>query len=218
MQVPGTLPGNYHLIVRADVLNQEKEGSNETNNVWSAPFEVRVPELVLGVPQLDRFLHSKDSKYYRLVVSNDVDLKVSLNLASAGGSTELYIRREAIPTRSEFDAKYNAPLASDQSLRIPGTLAGTYYLLAYADTLTTEPTPFFMRPEASQFEISGFRPKRGGNRGNVTVCVTGASIPREASAQLVYEGNGGIVREVNPIYVRRTNTETLFATFNLEAR
>ncbi len=171
--VPGTLPGRYHLILRSDILNQEKEGPNETNNVWVSEYEVRTREINWGESVSDSFLKEKHSKYYSLTATNDQDLRLTLNLVAATGSTELYIRREAVPTRSVFDARYSAPLAPDQVLRVPGTTASTYYVLAYADTLPNAQAPFTVLAESLPFGLESVHPQNVG-AGEVTVTIRGS--------------------------------------------
>lgn len=213
--VPGTLPGNYHLIIRADVFLQEKPPTNQPNNFVATPIQVSVPELTLGTPYADQFLRSKHARYYRVTVPDNADLRVTLDLAAATGATELYLRREAIPTRSEFDVKYSAPFQPDQVVRVPGTQAGTYYLLAYADTLASEPATFTLLAELLPFALTGVTPNHGGNAGNVTLRLTGSAISSNSTAKLVYLGSNGVPVEVVPIRTRRPDTERIFATFDL---
>lgn len=213
--VPGALPGNYHLIIRADVFMQEKPPTNQPNNFVAMPMQVAVPELTLGTPYADQFLRRGHARYYRVTVPANADLRVTLDLAAATGATELYLRREAIPTRSTFDVKYSAPFQPDQVVRVPGTQAGTNYLLAYADTLASEPAPFTLLAELLPFALTGVTPNHGGNAGNVTLRLTGSGITSNSTAKLVYLGSNGVSVEVVPIRTRRVNMGELDSTFAL---
>lgn len=211
--VPGTLPGDYHLLIRADVYGQEKEGANRANNVISLPIPVSVPELTLGVPCADQFLGKGHTRYYRVTVPDAADLKATLDLASDGGATELYISYTNIPTRSAFDVKYSTPFQPDQVVRVPGTKAGTYYLLAYADSLASEPAPFTLRAELLPFALTGVTPNHGGNAGNVTLRLAGSGITSNSTAKLVYVDRGGVRARIAPVRTLHRDSSHMFAVF-----
>ena len=49
--MPGVMPGDYYVIIRADLYNQEKESGQEGNNVLpSAAIPLDVHELTAGTP------------------------------------------------------------------------------------------------------------------------------------------------------------------------
>jgi hypothetical protein len=100
-------------------------------------------------------------------------------------------------------------------VRVPGTQAGTYYLLAYADTLASQPTPFTLLAELLPFALTGVTPNHGGNAGNVTLRLTGSGITSNSTAKLVYLGSNAVPVEVVPIRTRRVNMGEMFATFDL---
>jgi hypothetical protein len=85
--VPGAFSGDYYLIIRADVYNQEREATGEANNVLATPTPVVMPELTVGTPRADLFLANKHARYYQVVVPDGEDLRVTLDLAATNGAT-----------------------------------------------------------------------------------------------------------------------------------
>jgi hypothetical protein len=102
--IPGALPGNYHILVRADVYNQEHEGANQATNVIATPVPLAVPVLAANGATAHGSLTTNDPSDYYAVHVNGGD---SLGLALAGHADtavdELYASFEAIPTRLSYD-------------------------------------------------------------------------------------------------------------------
>jgi subtilase family serine protease len=130
---PGVLPGQYHVIVRSDVLVQVPD-TDRSNNVRASLDRVAsgVEELVLG-QAAHRGLSTGQALYYRIGVPAGQWLVIEVDAAQAGAATELYVRGAAIPTRSEFDWTDAKPLQADHRLVIPETQAGEYYVLVYGN-------------------------------------------------------------------------------------
>ena len=211
--VPGVFSGNYHILVRTVAFNLE--GTNGPNNTISVPVPVDMPELALGVPTNSVFLQAKHARYWQVVTTEGNDLQVSLDLLATNGATELYLGYGAIPTRSAFNVKYSAPFQPDQVVRVPGTRAGTNYVLAFAEVLGSGSAPFTLSAEYLPFTLSSVTPNHGGNGGLVTMKFTGSGFPSNATAQLVYTNATGEVRQVLPIQTTRPDMSLLVATFDL---
>ena len=211
--VPGVLPGNYHLLVRTVGFNLE--GTNNVENSAVLPVPVSMPTLALGTPTNSVFLQSKHARYWQVVTTEANDLRVSLDLLATNGATELYLGYGAIPTRSAFDVKYSASFQPDQAIRVPGTKAGTNYILAYADTLASEPVPFTLLAKLLPFALTGVTPSHGGNAGLVTMNLLGSGFPSNSTAKLSYLGTNGQPAEVLPIQTARPDMGLLMATFDL---
>ena len=102
--IPGTLPGNYHILVRSDVTNQERETDEANNLVVSPPLTVSVHALVSNGSASSGSLTSADpADYYAIHVNGGDNLGLVLDGLAASGVNELYASFEAIPTRLSYD-------------------------------------------------------------------------------------------------------------------
>ncbi|HOY57194.1 MAG TPA: hypothetical protein PK640_03535 [Verrucomicrobiota bacterium] len=211
--VPGVFPGNYHVLARTVAFNME--GTNGPDNTTAIPTPVYMPEIVLGSPTNSVFLQPGHARYWQLVTTADEDLRVSLDLLATNGATELYLGYAGIPTRSQFDVKYSKPFQPDQVVRVPGTRAGTNYVLAYADALGGQRTPFTILAEYLPLSLLDCTPKFGGNEGDVTIKLIGSALATNTTAKLLCLSSNSVPREILPIRTRRAGCDLLFVTFDL---
>jgi subtilase family serine protease len=139
--LPGGVSGDYYVIVRSDIRNNLPE-TNETNNIGASldAFTLNVEQLSLGVPDTG-VLGKGQSVYYRIDVAAGETLQLSLDSQSTLAANELYIRYGDIPSRSQFDFGFTEAFSADQEIVVPTTQAGTYYVLAYGQTVAdSQPT------------------------------------------------------------------------------
>jgi uncharacterized delta-60 repeat protein len=182
---PGVVPGDYRVIIRTDVVNQVPE-TNEFNNITVSLDRVatQVEELGLGVPASNQLGH-RQARYYRVHVTAGEWLVVELNCAAPSAATELYVRYDAIPTRSEFDFRHSSPLQPNQRIVVPNTREGDYYLLAYGDFI---PAPgsaaTTLLARLSQFLVFDTSFGKGGNAGNLTIPINGVDLDRTCTVGL----------------------------------
>ena len=82
--LPGALPGDYHVIVRADLYNQEKEGGDEGNNVTAVgPFALDVRPLAKdGTPAGGTLQPGDRYDYYQVHLDPAQNLRLRLDAAS----------------------------------------------------------------------------------------------------------------------------------------
>lgn len=209
--LPGLVAGNYHVIIRTDIRNNIPE-VDEHNNIGASldRVDIDADRLTLGVPSSGT-LGQGQSVYYRIDVGAGQTLKVALDSQSSTAANELYIRYGAIPSRTQFDVGYSTPLSADQQVIVPSTQGGTYYVLAYGDSLSGGPAAFSIKASVLVFSIESVGPSHGSNRGDVTVSVTGSKFEDDGTISLV--GGDG---------VRHTATQTwwkdrteIWATFDL---
>jgi hypothetical protein len=115
--IPGALPGDYYILVRSDVYNQEKEGAGEANNVVaSAPIPLALHPLDgNGVASSGTLTSSDPADYYALNVPGGDSVGLVLNGHLATGVNELYASFESIPTRLQYD--YGAVKGEEQTER-----------------------------------------------------------------------------------------------------
>ncbi len=138
----GTTPGNYFILVQADVLAVVSEG-NEGNNVTAIPITVTGAPGDLVIEALTLSAAS---------VARGSQVTVSYNVANRGGATvsQTYTDRFHLSTNATLGGNVtlgtshghtvplpaNATHAHSQAVTIPaGTTPGNYFILVQADAL-----------------------------------------------------------------------------------
>jgi hypothetical protein len=182
--LPGVAPGDYHFIVRTDLANAVRETEDANNGTTSAQtVQATMPALSLG-SSASLGLRDGSSRYYRIDVPSDgEDLVFDLQSDASSGSAQLYLRRGAVPTRSTFDARADAPFNTTQSITLPTAQAGTYYVLARAASIP-DSTSFTLSAQTLTFGVQKVTPAQGGNGGVVTTDVRGSQFDPDATLYL----------------------------------
>ncbi len=207
--MPGLIGGDYYVIVRSDIFNQINE-TNEVNNLNASLDTTRmdVEALTLGTPDAASFAHG-GAVYYRVDVAAGETLRFNFDRAATEGRTELFVSYDAMPSRSDFDFRYNQADSPDQSLVIANTRGGTYYVMAYNAAGATD--AYSITADTLQFSITEIGTAAGSNKGQVTVRIDGAELTTHTTAMLV--GPDGAEHEASQVYWK-DGTE-LWATFDL---
>ena len=213
--VPGVLPGAYYVLVRTDYGNLVYEPNGEYNNITStdANMVVDVEELIIGTPADSNFVHPELSRYFRVTAPAGEDVEIRLDDLDDAGSNELYVSFERIPTRSKFDYRYERNFASDQTIHIPDTHVGTYYMLAYGSNPGgSSPAAFTIGVHFMPLEITEISPARGGNAGTVTVTIQGARFKSSTTTKLIGSDSTVIIGKLHKL----SSTMEMIVTFDLE--
>lgn len=184
--LPGLVAGNYHVIIRSDILNHIPE-SNETNNFGGSLDQVAidVEELRFAVPVAGN-IRAGQSLFYRFdaEAGHTVRLRFSAQLADA--AIELYVRYGRTPTRGQFDFAANDPFATAPVLTLPIEQSGRYYVLAY---VAQGDGNFTIVVEDLPFSVETASPVRVGNNGLVTLEIMGALFASDTTFQLFQTTN-----------------------------
>ncbi|MEQ8785303.1 MAG: CARDB domain-containing protein [Pirellulaceae bacterium] len=209
--LPGVVPGQYHVIVRSDIRNQIIEG-DESNNVGGSLQQVvlDVPALTLGVAA-NGSLAEDQFVYYKVEVPGGEALQIQFDSASADAANELYLRYGAMPSRTEYDLRFDDAFQADQQILAPVTRAGTYYVMAYGDRVDEATAAFTLQADILGFGVEAIDVVRGSNQGRVTLTVSGAKYTTATEVELVHDS--GLVRGAEQ--VRWIDDSTLWATFDL---
>ena len=207
--MPGLIGGDYYVIVRSDIFNQINE-TNEANNLNASLDTTRmdVEALFLGTPDAASFAYG-GAVYYRVEVAAGETLHFNFDRSATEGRTELFVSYDAMPSRSDFDYRYNQADSPDQSLVIANTRGGTYYVMAYNAAGATD--TYSITADTLQFSITEIGTAAGSNKGQVTVRIDGAKLTTHTTALLV--GPDGAEYEASQVYWK-DDTE-LWATFDL---
>jgi Ca2+-binding RTX toxin-like protein/subtilase family serine protease len=208
--LPGVVPGDYQVIVRSDIRNNIAE-SNEANNVSASLDKVTTDAtlLQLGTP-VTGALGQGQAVYYRVDVQEGETLQLNLDSVLDSAFNEIYIRYGEMPSQASFDYGFGQ-IASDQSVIIPSTKAGTYYVMARGNSVPAGPEGFSIEAKILEFGITSISQTEGDRSGRITLEISGAKFTSNLSATLE-DGAGNSVSASN-IWVE--NSSKVFATFDL---
>ena len=183
--LPGVIPGDYYILTRADVYNDEKEIQEDVAiNVTShGPVSVSMRQLAPDSGMERGVLSAADTAdYYQIKVEPGNSVRLRLNGEAGSGHTELYVRFEAVPTRLNYDFRSVAS-GLEQQLLFTGHLAGgTYYVLAYGDQVS-ETIPYQISAESANVAIQGISPNRHAIAPSATITITGAAFDSETNVE-----------------------------------
>ncbi len=210
--LPPTTPGTYRVIIRPDILNEVNEGANEANNrtASASSMNVTVDPLQIGVP-LDTDLDTAQDRLYGIDVPAGATLRVDLTTAADTAANELFLRYNDAPTAAVYDATYTGPRAPNQTLTLPTTLPGTYYLLVSGDAEPTANTPITLYADLAPLSITDVSPDQGGDSRWVTMTVRGAQFSPNAIVKLVRPG----IAELEPVEYQVIDSTKIIAIFDL---
>jgi hypothetical protein len=183
--IPAVVPGDYYVLVRADIRNYLPE-SDEANNlsVSTQTLPVDIVELTLGLPYSSQ-LFTDAEHFYKVHTPSNETLAVTLDSAAPEGANELFARFGAVPNRAEYDAGNSRLLATNQVVVIPDTQQGHYYILLHATDVLNPPMAYTITFRTMPFGIESVSPTTLGDNGHVTMTITGARFEPGAAVSLV---------------------------------
>ena len=119
--LPALAPGNYYVIVRADIRDNVRE-TNKANNEFASPgtIALNLPSLPLNTPTSGTIANTQD-EYFRVDVTAGEDLLLSASFAQST-EAEFYVRYGARPRRSIStirSTRISTTLTSNLRLRTP---------------------------------------------------------------------------------------------------
>jgi hypothetical protein len=209
--LPPLPEGEYFAIVHTDRRRQVAADANRDNNlaVSLIPIALSVPELDLDVPMSDSFAAPNEDRFYQVTVAAGETLVLDLDSAAAGEGVELYARFGALPTPHEFDFGARDPQA-DQSLTIPETQAGVYFVLARSKFGDAAADDFTLTASIPGFGVRSISPTSSANEGQTTVAIRGTDLSANTTASLKLG-----VAALAATTIDFQDPSLLFATFDL---
>ena len=207
--LPGVLPGDYHVIVRSDILNHVLEDNN-TNNAGASLDLVAIDSevLILGTPDTGQIAQGQ-SLYYKFNATAGETVRVRFTTGVPLAGNEIYVSRDAMPSRASFDFAVNEPFIADPDLFIPIAQSGTHYLLVFSGAMPA-PAPYTILAEVLPFTVATVQPALAGNLGSTTFKVRGALLTSETQFELLLDTNVLTAAEL-----MLEDSTTAFVTFNL---
>ncbi|MDV6032452.1 MAG: hypothetical protein F9B45_20670 [Phycisphaera sp. RhM] len=220
--MPAVLPGNYHVLVRTNILSTIAETDKSDNVLTStATASFDLPVLADATP-VTVDVNYRDTLHYQIDIPESVrggSILLKFGTDNSAVANELYLRKDALPTRADHDRRSQQGLSSSQYLILSNVEPGTWYALAATapnasrtDILGTATiqVEFLVPGEYSVFD-SYFG--LGGTAGNRTIEVNGANFDR--SLEVVLSNGTSVVSAAISYY--RPSAEKLYATFDLTA-
>jgi RHS repeat-associated protein len=212
--VPGVLPGNYRIIVRADMYGQEKEAGRKGNNVIASgalPLHVRALATD-GTPASGTLSAADRSNYYAVQLPPRQNVKLTLDSAATAGANETYAKYNGIPTRQDYDYRV-IPNGPDAELTVPATYdGGTYYVLVYADQVSGAQA-YQLKGQASGIFLTSVTPDHYGKTSPGTLTLTGDGFDDTTVVELIASDNSVVA----PTRTNIISSTQLTADFNLPA-
>jgi YD repeat-containing protein len=215
VNLPPVALGSYYAIVQADWRNQVFEGpflahESEKIAVSASTLSVSVPTLKAGTPVQGTFTGAGQGFYYQVSVAPGQTLTLTLNSAATSGANELYIRRGSLPDPSDFDLAARIAGQPNQTLSVPTTTGGTYYVCVRTVYGAASTSGFTLNATLPTFGITSIDEPSGGNTGNVTIPIHGTLLTESTQANLV---SGSTVIPAESVFFQ--DASEIFATFNL---
>ncbi|HOK77368.1 MAG TPA: putative Ig domain-containing protein, partial [Verrucomicrobiota bacterium] len=180
------------------------------NKLTSADaISVGVSRLTLNQPFTDT-LGGGQERLYAVTVGAGETLEISLDSSSDDCATALYARRDGLPDSIRYDAAYEGRLQADQSILVPTTTAGTYYILVRVTSGPSTNT-VTLTARTLPFQITSVMPDFGGDDRYVAVTVRGARFDPNAIIKLVRPQFG----EFEPVNYKVVDATKIVAWFDL---
>ncbi|NQU26017.1 MAG: RHS repeat protein, partial [Candidatus Nealsonbacteria bacterium] len=209
LAVPGALPGDYYVIVRADMYNQEKETDELDpvgDNIVGIPISVSVHELSAGGVAVAGTLNAADAvDYYAVELPPGDALDITLN--TDGGENEVYVALGRMPSRQDFDRRA-IPRTSDVRLVVPGSFSGgTHYVMTYGAGSSS--VAYSLRAEAVAMGVIAWTPDEIGEAADAVFSIEGVGFTPDIAVELVDDLGNAIGADVVSVF----STEDMEATF-----
>ncbi len=212
--IPGAPPGDYYIIVRADLYNQEKEGGDEGNNIVAVgPTPMSVPVLTVDGSPLNGTLTDTDSfDYYFLDAEAGQNIAIILSGIEPDSEAEVYVSFAKVPTRLDYDFTAQENSWGDYNTLITETQSGTYYLYVYGNRLSSNSVPYSIQAESlGSLFITDISPIRHSVGSDCTMTIEGSGFDETTTVQLI----GSDASTWNPTEISVLSSQTLTAKLDL---
>jgi hypothetical protein len=155
-------------------------------------LQTSVTDLPLNTTYNGTIPGSGAAQLFRANVPVSQQLLITLQDNVTGDHNEVYLKYGSAPTRADYQYRFSTLASADQSVLVPSAAPGDWYILLYADYVSTHGTlpSYFLTASGSSMAVSGGSP-RIGNGG--TVVITGAGFTPSTTVSLVgeyYNGSG----------------------------
>jgi RHS repeat-associated protein/uncharacterized repeat protein (TIGR01451 family) len=213
IRVPGSIVANHRWEVQTNTAGDIFEGQNTANNtgVSLQTVAIDVPALPLDSGSLSNsFTAAGQSWWYKIAPGANKAVTVTLGLAGNTGTVQLFIGAGYVPTAQSYDFQQQQFNSAIVSAVIPNTSTQTYYVTAYAQSLTGSQAAFTISAASQQFSLTSVQPNSIVNSGTATIEFIGALLSSSATYQLV--ASNGTAYTASPVFA--VDSSHVYATFN----
>jgi hypothetical protein len=158
--------------------------------IGSFAFEMAQTSLTLlslGSPFNGVFSGSGQPQLFTVNEPSAAPMSIQLTDNATADHIELYASFGTPPTRETYDYGTNGS-GSSQSLLIPNAAAGTWYVLAYAESVSAPSSTFSLTATSAEAVVSNFTPNHSGNGADITVTLNGAGFEDGTSVAMLSAG------------------------------
>ena len=134
---------------------------------------------------------SGQAQLFTIPVTNINPLSVILTDANTANHTELYLRFGAPPTRQTFDFGASGP-GSSHRLLVPSATVGTWYVLAYGESIPSGSGSFTLSAPAGAVVLTGTSTTKSVSNQETTLTLTGAGFNSGTQVSIV-ASNGTVI-------------------------
>ncbi len=199
--MPGLFTGEYHVIVRTNFKNNIRE-IDYTNNKKASLNKVNVDVISLPISVIvTDTIYRQDQNYYKVNVSDGVDLRIKAIGSSNLPSLDIYVAYGRMPSTSDYDYRTTDPLTLNREVFIPSTKAGYYFITVRSNSNVVNEM-YTIIGEVLSFSITAIQPNKGGMGGQVTSILQGAGF-RDSTKVYLYKA-GEKVAEGNVLKFNST--------------
>ncbi|TWU48571.1 hypothetical protein Poly51_44710 [Rubripirellula tenax] len=215
--VVAALPGVYRWVVetnrRGNVLEAEGRQNNDSEAFETVDVDFReLPND--GTVLVGQFLDQRQPQWYKVTVPAGEVVGVDLQMLGSGNSiNELYVARNYIPTRVNFDGRQTKAGQANVTTIINGLATdSTWYITAFPASFDSANASFNISAVVLPPSIESVSPGRIGNTGQATLTIAGARLDADLQYRIV--GAGGVNRPA--ITVERIDDTRVVAKFDLD--
>jgi RHS repeat-associated protein len=208
--LPGLAPGQYRIFVEVDSRHFVPD-PNRDNNLAAGTTLLKVgfPALGLGAPTATTIDYNQDL-YYQVNLPGGSATLIAASFAGVAGG-QLFVAYGHVPSSTSYDEAATDLAQSTQQILLPGTQAGTYYILVHGSYGSSGGKNLTLSVQSLPLKVVSISPNQGGNDGTVTVAVEGSQFTVGAAVSLVPASGSPL----GATSVTFQNSSTLYATFNL---
>ncbi|MBI3959975.1 MAG: RHS repeat protein [Chloroflexi bacterium] len=135
-------------------------------------------------PYTGTFVGAGQAQTFRLNLAQATPLLVTLDADIDQTRTELYLRRGAPPTRSDYDYRHTTPHTTTQQVLSPVAGSGDWYILAYVESAPITDTYTLVAHTAEIF-VTEVTPDRASDSTKTSLTVNGAGFSEITEVVLV---------------------------------
>ncbi|MBK7888748.1 MAG: thrombospondin type 3 repeat-containing protein [Bacteroidetes bacterium] len=176
------LPDWYNGVLRTNTTRTYPDDNFLNNLLFSDSIFVDAEELFVDVPDTSVLWYGTD-QYYKVTVPAGQDMMVTLKSLNGTGQNSIQASHAVIPTAAASDYFISDAAEQDQRLLIPGTMAGTYYLLVRNYVPAPDSQQVEIKVELLPLTILSINTNEGG-QDIVTTTLKGASFRDTSVVQL----------------------------------